>query len=133
MNKTINRFFLRLTVSAVFAAALLGPAPGEIGGCGLKAGVADPVKFCEQRIVVVAERELKAQRIEMAERDRRVQRVSAGACRNSLWPKGCKPPDQERANACINALTNNSESALRIPSSDISECKESFLCMPSDV
>ena len=96
----------------------VGPAPGEVGGCGSDSTVADAEDFCRQRDA------WECRRLEYLGEIVDVQGcvdVIPAECEGFNWPFTCQPfPTNRQVQACLDALalTSNVEKEL----SEIPEC-----------
>ncbi len=97
----------------------VGPAPGEVGGCGSEATVADARDFCQQR---------DAWECRRAEFRGEIDDVQAcvdlipDACASANWLFSCEPfPTNRETQGCIDqlALVTNIDKE----SSEIPECQ----------
>ncbi|MEM7447167.1 MAG: hypothetical protein AAF355_02895 [Myxococcota bacterium] len=116
---------LRIGVPVVCAAGLLlGPAPGDVGGCGSGGGLADPEVFCIQ----FEEASCMRDRIsgELTE-DEEVSCLLAvpAECESAVWPSGCAPSPRA-ADRCIDAVSDVKQ--LSTPTGEIEECQLTVLC-----
>lgn len=82
--------------------ALGGPAPGNVGGCGSTAALADPVQHCTDFEYWKCRRDQAAMRISQQEFDQCVAMVQT-KCSGRVWPAGCYPTPAQ-SDACITLL-----------------------------
>jgi hypothetical protein len=85
--------------AAVLGAALTGPAPGNVGGCGQQPPVADAVDFCNDRRWWECRREQFGGRLTDEEFAACIAPIE-GQCAGAAWEGTCQPT-QEQADACI--------------------------------
>ncbi len=91
----------RIALMALLALAA-GPAPGEVGGCGSDAVVADAEDFCRQRDAWECRR--REYRGEIDDVQSCVDAVEP-SCEGFNWPFTCQPfPTNREVQACLDAL-----------------------------
>jgi hypothetical protein len=104
---------LRVLAASVMLAALMGPTPGNVGGCGAGSTVADPAQHCTDKQFWLCRRDQFAGRISDGEfvacRD-----AVAGMCGGATWPAGCMP-SRAQSEACINLLQRGDIAHLTNP------------------
>ena len=127
MKKFPSRsLFLKLAMWVVLAVALVGPTPGQVGGCTEDTIAADPVEFCAEKNTWICQRDFAAGRTSMVERDTCLFNIQ-GMCAGAAW-SSCMPPTESQAQVCIDALADPAR--LAETSDRIAECQASFLCPP---
>ncbi len=109
------------------ALLLLGPTPGDVGGCGEDAIQADPEDFCRQQEAWLCRRaeargELQGEALEAC------FRAIPNACEGAGWPPSCVPrPTTLQTDACIDelSLTEN----IRLAVEELPACRD--VCPPA--
>lgn len=97
----------------------IGPAPGEVGGCGDSEIPADARDFCQQRDAWECRR--AEARGEITDVQACVDEIPA-ACSAFNWPFMCRPfPTNREAQACIDALALQSN--VNTPLNEIGACQ----------
>lgn len=101
---------------------LLGPAPGEVGGCGQAEQTLDFETYCRQEKAYECARMDARGEFPGTYADLEACRQAAlTTCATSSWPSNCRPfPTVPEGQACIDQLARVSN--LRIPKSEIPEC-----------
>ncbi|MBX3250129.1 MAG: hypothetical protein KF901_23325 [Myxococcales bacterium] len=106
---------------------VVGPAPGEVGGCGSEQVVADPIDYCLQTGAWDCRRQ--EFRGEIDDVEACVDELPE-ACRGAAWPAACAPfPTNREAQACLDALArvdnvyvdSNDDGVFTI--TDLPECR----------
>ncbi len=118
MNRSTKRLWLRLAVVAVGMSFIVGPAPGEVGGCGETVSVADAESFCVERDAWQCRR--REFRGEVTDVDACFAAIPS-ACEGAQWPFDCTPfPTVRATQACIDqlAIVENVTTSI----GDIAEC-----------
>ncbi len=123
----------RLSSVALIALAplvllLVGPAPGEVGGCGGSVDYADPYQFCvDKESWICARRQARGEFMTVDDYNQCVTDAHRVKCMEgrTMWP--CSPPPiTAQTQACIDALRN--QSSLSTPDNAFPECAMSTLC-----
>ena len=105
-DKIVRRLRKSATpVILIMAFFSLGPAPGEVGGCGESIGFADPVEHCINQGAVICQRQQARGEID-ADGLATCQAAVLDDCPGTTWPGACAPTDRE-ATACIDSLRFN--------------------------
>lgn len=97
-----RRWALRLLAAGVIGAALTGPAPGNVGGCGQQPPIADAVQFCNDQRWWQCRRDNVFGRLTDEEFSACIAPIEA-ECAGAAWEAGCNPT-QDQADACIMLL-----------------------------
>ncbi|MCB9627056.1 MAG: hypothetical protein H6725_06770 [Sandaracinaceae bacterium] len=104
----------------LLALLLVGPAPGEVGGCGADPFVVEAEDFC---------RDQAAWECRRAEARGELEGESLSACFDTIpnscvgagWPPSCVPrPTSLQTNACLDALAL--EENVRVPIEELDAC-----------
>lgn len=112
---------LRLVLLLGLLALSLGPAPGEVGGCGAEVEEADAEAFCLAQTAWDCRRQEARGEIGAEEVQGCVDQ-SVVDCEGTNWPFTCQPfPTDRQAQACIDqlSLASNVDRAI----ADIPECQ----------
>ena len=126
-----HRVVFQLPMMLVLLTLVVGPAPGEVGGCGQGDVVADATDHCRQTRYWDCRRQEARMEITADEVQGCVDAVE-GMCAGRTWLASCAPfPLRSQSQACIDALAlpgnvyfdpNGDESY------DINEIPECQLC-----
>ena len=103
----------------LLALLLMGPAPGETGGCGGELPVADAADFCAERDGYVCRRaEARGEITNVRECFDAIEE----RCDRASWPITCDPPPtRAETDACIDELRRVDN--LNVDEADIAECR----------
>ena len=110
----------------VLALLLAAPTPGEVGGCGDDAFVAEAEGFCRQQ---------EAWECRRREAREELDEDGLGACFDAIpdfcagagWPAACLPrPTTLQTDACIDALSR--EDNVNVPLEELAACVD--VCPP---
>jgi hypothetical protein len=106
----------------LLALLLVGPAPGEVGGCGQDPIISEAEDFCRDQGAWECRR--AEARGELA--DDPLQAcfdAIPNACVGAAWPPSCLPrPTRLQTDACLDALAL--EDNARVPLEELSACAE---------
>ncbi|MEQ8459794.1 MAG: hypothetical protein RLO52_47040 [Sandaracinaceae bacterium] len=95
-------WLLRLAAAGFIAVGLTGPAPGDVGGCGVSVSIADPVLHCEEKSFWQCRREEFSMRA-TPEESAACYDAIPGMCPGASWPADCEPTPAQ-SQACIDLL-----------------------------
>ena len=120
--KRVRSWVLRAAGAAMILAGLTGPAPGNIGGCGGGASVANPVQHCRDEQFWRCRRDQFAGRIDDVQFNQCLAPIEA-SCSGRAWPPGCGPTPAQ-SEACITLLQRGDLATLTNEQLDMmfSEC-----------
>jgi len=102
-RRVTRNWLLRLVAGGVLYACLVGPAPGNVGGCGASNPIADPREHCINQRFWECRRDLAGGRIDEAAYMECLIPIQ-GSCNAASWPVGCEPT-QSQSNECIVLLS----------------------------
>ncbi|MBX3270060.1 MAG: hypothetical protein KF729_07345 [Sandaracinaceae bacterium] len=108
-----RRFALSLASLGLLYALLVGPAPGNVGGCGADLPIADAREHCINRRFWECRRDLEGSRITMDEFTACLGRISS-MCDAARWPDGCEPTRSSAAE-CEILLSRSDFVAISTP------------------
>ena len=103
MTRSLRSWLLRLVAGGVLFACIVGPAPGNVGGCGASNPTADPREHCINQRFWECRRDLAGGRIDDARYMECLLPIAA-ACDAAQWPAGCEPTNSQ-SDACIILLS----------------------------
>ena len=125
INSTINptmtktRAILTTLVCLLTGGVLMGPAPGEIGGCGKSIPVADAEEHCIN-VNAWECRRLEA-RGQLTGTVQQCFDSVLGSCTGAQWPFTCSPfPTKMESDACVEQLSFVDN--INLPLGQIAEC-----------
>jgi len=110
----------------VLALLLMGPAPGEVGGCGSDPLVAEAEDFCRDQEAWQCQR---AEARGELEGDALAECFAAipNFCEGAGWPPSCVPrPTNLQTDACLDSLSL--EENVRVPIEELAACVD--VCPP---
>ncbi|MBZ0115410.1 MAG: hypothetical protein IT378_05010 [Sandaracinaceae bacterium] len=111
-----SRLLLRLVGGSVLFAALAGPTPGAVGGCGQTTTAAGAAQFCADRIFWECRRDRVGGRLTEAQEAECLAPIAGCEsgegrcdCAGAAWPDDCIPaPTLNDTDACIALLRDAS-------------------------
>lgn len=124
--KRATKWMLRVLAGSIMVLALGGPAPGNVGGCGSTAAVANPGQHCTDFEFWKCRRDQFAGRINNTQFNDCVARVD-DTCSAAAWPAGCYPTPAQ-SNACV-LLLQRTDLANLTNDQLLSTYDECNLCM----
>jgi hypothetical protein len=104
---------VRGLAAATMLLSLMGPAPGNVGGCGSATPLASPRQFCTDRSFWECRRDQFAGRITDAQYGECLAEIE-GACSAFVWPPGCFPTPAQ-ADGCLLLLQRTDLSNVSTP------------------
>lgn len=108
-------------VSTATAAALVGPAPGDVGSCGEAPRGVDATEYCRIREAWLCRRQQARGELTPAQERTCIDNAVARCRSVAGWPPDCQPrPTQREAQACIDQLRRKDN--LDTPVSEIPRC-----------
>lgn len=114
---------LRFSLAISTFLVLGGPSPGAVGSCNDDIPIADPVEFCIAKKKYTCVRD--NYREELTTSYEECIANADSSCAGATWDN-CDPPNEIKADACIQAL--RSMSRIDEPTSAILECNAQILC-----
>ncbi|MCB9591529.1 MAG: hypothetical protein H6719_02245 [Sandaracinaceae bacterium] len=115
MTRTLRSWLLRLAAGGILVACIVGPAPGNVGGCGASNPIADAREHCINQRFWECRRDLAGGRINEAQYNDCLLPI-ASACDAASWPVGCEPTNSQ-SDACIILLSRADRA--NIPTADL--------------
>ncbi len=113
MKRVVRSWVLRVFAGGLLYACLVGPAPGNVGGCGATNPVADARDHCINERFWKCRRDLAGGRIDDAQYLDCLLPIQ-GACEGAAWPLGCEPT-QSQSNACLQLLSRSDLTSFTTP------------------
>ncbi len=113
MIRRLRGWIVRTLAGGVVVACIVGPAPGNVGGCGASSPIANPREHCINERFWKCRRDLAGGRITMAQFDECLLPIQ-GACDPAQWPPGCEPTNSQ-SNDCLVLLSREDLVSISTP------------------